>query len=103
MIAPDGERERMAVYLISYDIAEKDAFEYKGLWEELERLKAVRILYSEWVLASNTTTCGNLYNAVASKTQNKDRLLVVELAKNAQFDKLLISDSEFKEIMVSAR
>jgi hypothetical protein len=40
----------MALYLISYDINEKDAFEYDGLWAKLKELGAARILYSEWVL-----------------------------------------------------
>lgn len=40
----------MAVYLISYDINEKDAFEYDHLWNRLEELGAVRILYSEWLV-----------------------------------------------------
>jgi hypothetical protein len=38
----------MALYLISYDINEKDAFEYEGLWKKLREIGATRILYSEW-------------------------------------------------------
>jgi CRISPR/Cas system-associated endoribonuclease Cas2 len=92
----------MAVYLISYDIAEKDNFEYEGLWAELERIKAVRILYSEWVLAHSSTSCTEIYNVIAKKVQGKDKLLVVQLAESAIWDKLMISDQVFTNIMAKA-
>lgn len=40
----------MALYLISYDIGEKDEFEYEFLWKRLKEIGAVRILSSEWAL-----------------------------------------------------
>lgn len=65
----------MALYLISYDIVEKDAFEYKGLWEYLEKLGAVRILYSEWLLGTNIPI-KDIFNQIAQTIQQNDRLLV---------------------------
>lgn len=40
----------MPLYLIRYDIYEKDAFEYEPLWKRLKDIGAVRILYSEWAM-----------------------------------------------------
>jgi hypothetical protein len=43
----------MALYLISYDISEKDAFEYESLWAKLRDLGAIKILYSEWLISAD--------------------------------------------------
>ncbi len=91
----------MPVYLISYDINEKDAFEYKGLWEELSAIGATRILYSEWI-GSSAQSCASIYDRLATKTQDKDRLLVTRLYPEAKWDKLLMVDATFKKIMESA-
>lgn len=93
----------MALYLVSYDINEKDAFEYDALWDELKSLGAVRILYSEWALESETGQARAIYDAVAPKTQAKDRLLVQEITKDAVWDKLLIPDDTFKRLLSVAR
>ena len=61
----------MALYLISYDINEKDAFEYDGLWDRLKELGAVRILYSEWVVSANTGQASAIYGAVAPRHRRK--------------------------------
>lgn len=92
----------MAVYLISYDIAEKDAFEYEGLWAELRRIGAVKILYSEWALSHSSTNCTQLYNTLAKKIQDKDKLLVVQLSGGGTWNKLLSSDQVFQSIMANA-
>jgi CRISPR/Cas system-associated endoribonuclease Cas2 len=93
----------MALYLISYDIAEKDAFEYEKLWAKLKEVKAVRILYSEWMVTAGTDYATDLYSELAPLTQAKDRLLVQEVTKDAFFDKLLISDESFRKLLLSAR
>lgn len=93
----------MAVYLISYDINEMDAFEYDGHWTKLKDLGAVRILYSEWLVKGTTGDAGNIYWKIAPSTQKKDRLLVQEVTTDAKWDKLLISDDAFLEIMKAAR
>jgi hypothetical protein len=89
----------MALYLISYDIAEKDAFEYDGLWARLKELGAIKILYSEWVIAGEATAAERIYNSIAPTIQMKDRLLVQEIGGTAFWDKLLISDDGFKDIL----
>jgi hypothetical protein len=46
----------MPVYLISCDLLNKATFgEYENLIEELEHVKAKHILYSEWLLRSDST------------------------------------------------
>ena len=93
----------MALYLISYDIAEKDAFEYQNLWDKLEQLGAVKILYSEWVITGDTGAAASIYGKIAPLTQKKDRLLVQEILKDARWDKLLISDEKFNAFLAHAR
>ncbi|MCU1308339.1 MAG: hypothetical protein JWN45_3034 [Acidobacteriaceae bacterium] len=93
----------MALYLISYDIADKDAFEYQALWDLLDEMGAVKILYSEYVITGDAGKAGAIYAQVAPKTVAADRLLVQEVTKDAQWDRLLISDAEFSKLLASAR
>jgi hypothetical protein len=93
----------MALYLISYDIAEKDEFEYAGLWDALKSIGAVRILYSEWVVVEAQGRAGAIYDTIGPKTQLKDRLLVQEILRDARWDKLLISDADFQGLLRNAR
>jgi hypothetical protein len=93
----------MALYLISYDIADKNEFEYQPLWDLLEKLGAVRILDSQWVLPGDASRAGCIYGAVAVLMQKEDRLLVQEITKDVQCDKLLISNEAFNELLAYAR
>jgi hypothetical protein len=93
----------MALYLVSYDINEKDAFEYEALWARLRELGAVKILYSEWVIKDEVGAAGAIYREIAPKTQKKDRLLVQEITRDAAWDKLLITDAAFQSMLASAR
>lgn len=93
----------MALYLISYDIADKDKDEYQELWDLLERIGATKILYSEWVLADKVGKSASIYNQIAPKTRQRDRLLVQEITNDANWDKLLIPDEEFRILLRSAR
>lgn len=89
----------MALYLISYDIAEKDKAEYQDLWAKLKALGAVKILYSEWVVARDAAEASEIYDSLAPLIRVADRLLVQEMALNAAWDKLLISDAAFKKLV----
>lgn len=93
----------MALYLISYDIAEKDKEEYGPLWTKLRALGATKILYSEWVVVDGVGKANDLYKTIAPLTRLSDRLLVQEILKDAVWDKLLISDESFMELLRSAR
>ena len=93
----------MPLFLISYDISEKDAFEYDALWAKLKAIGAKKILYSEWIVVGEVNGASTIYNQIAPLTQLKDRLLVQEIAKNAMWDKLLVSDDVFYRALESAR
>ena len=93
----------MALYLVSYDIADKDKFEYEPLWAKLNALRATRILYSEWVVASGTGEAEGIYGEIAPLTTINDRLLVQELTQDARWDKLLVSDEVFRGLLQHAR
>lgn len=93
----------MALYLVSYDISENDAFEYENLWAKLREMKALKILYSEWVLVGVVGAASTIYDKLAPLTQGKDRLLVQEILGDAVWDKLLLTDEKFRELLKSAR
>jgi hypothetical protein len=93
----------MALYLISYDINEKDAFEYENLWKKLREMGAIKILYSEWVIVDEVGQSSEIYSTVAPLTQKKDRLLVQELTKDATWDQLLITDYAWNNLLAKAR
>jgi hypothetical protein len=102
-LAGPSLRSKVALYLISYDINEKDAFEYDGLWAKLKSIGATKILYSEWVVVDEVRKANSIYDAVSPVTQLKDRLIVQELTKDASWDKLLISNDEFRKLLQNAR
>jgi hypothetical protein len=93
----------MALYLISYDIKSYDKKEYPALYAKLEELGAVKILFSEWVLAADIGQASEIYAEIAPCIKLPDRLLVQELTKDAQWDKLLISDEAFRKLLTYAR
>ena len=93
----------MALYLISYDIASYDKGEYPELWRKLEEIGATKILYSEWVVVDDVSKASTIYEQIAPCIRLSDRLLVQEVTKDAQWDKLLISDEAFNLILAYAR
>ena len=93
----------MALYLISYDINEKTAFEYDGLWAKLKELDAVRILYSEWIINSDIDAARAIYNHIAPNIQLKDRLLVQEVTRDAVWYNIMIPDGDFENWLSTAR
>lgn len=93
----------MALYLVSYDIAEQDKFEYKPLWGALNSIGAVRILYSEWVVVDQVGRAKAIYDSIAPLTLATDRLLVQEILVDASWDKLLISNADYQALLRHAR
>jgi hypothetical protein len=93
----------MALYLVSYDIASYDKAEYPKLWDTLKALGAVKILYSEWVLAAEVGNASSIYTKIAPCVRQQDRLLIQELTNDAYWDKLLISDDAFRTLLKPAR
>ncbi len=93
----------MALYMVSYDIAERDKSEYPQLWETLKRLGATKILYSEWVIVDQEGQSTSIYEEISPCIRQTDRLLVQELGADATWDKLLISADAFQNLLVNAR
>jgi hypothetical protein len=93
----------MALYLISYDINEKDEFEYGPLWQRLKSMGAVKILDSEWAMEADESSASMIYVRLAAMVQSKDRLLIQEVTSDAAWDKVMISDDAFQKLLRSAR
>lgn len=89
----------MALYQISYDIAEEDSSEYEPLWSLLRQLGALRILYSQWIVAGGDGQSDIFYNQLRPLVQASDRLLVQEVTKEAHWDQLLIPDDLFRQLL----
>lgn len=70
------------------------------LWAKLEELEAVKILYSEWLIADEIGQAVTIYDAIAPCIREKDRLLVQEVMKDAAWDRLLISDEAFRKLLI---
>ena len=85
----------MAVYLISYDL-DKPGQDYPRLVKELERLGAIRILYSEWIFRS-TSSAVEIRDWLKSFIDGNDMLLVVGLTGEAAWTSLMITNNTFKQ------
>ena len=85
----------MAKYLISYDL-DKPGQDYPRLIKELERLGAVRILYSEWIFQS-TSSAVQIRDWLTSFIDGNDMLLVVALTGEAAWTRLMVSTDRFKQ------
>jgi hypothetical protein len=85
----------MARYLISYDL-DKPGQDYPRLIKELERLGAIRILYSEWIFQS-TSSVVQIRDWLTSFIDNNDMLLVVALTGEAAWTRLMVSTDRFKQ------
>lgn len=65
-------------YLFSYDLR-KPGQDYKKLYDELERMDAVRVLASQWVIRRFNTTCVGLRDHYKQFVDENDGLLFVEI------------------------
>jgi hypothetical protein len=68
----------MAVYLISYDILDKNKGDEDPVLNKLNAMKATRCLYSEWLYES-AKTAKEIADDIAAVLEDGDRLLVVPL------------------------
>ncbi len=89
----------MASYLISYDL-DKPGQDYPRLITELERLGAVRILYSEWIFRS-TSSAVEIRDWLKSFIDSNDMLLVVALTGEAAWTGLMVSTDTFKQALAA--
>jgi hypothetical protein len=91
----------MALYLISYDVNEKNREEYQELWDYLDSLKSRKLLYSEYAVPF-TGTALELANKITPHLKQADRLLVCELfngASTCACKNLMISTADFSALL----
>jgi hypothetical protein len=92
----------MALYLVSYDISEKN-HDYQSLWDYLNSLGAQRILYSEWATPwPNDSSALNLISALIPHVMGGDRLFACELFDNlptCAWRSLRITDDAFRRLL----
>jgi hypothetical protein len=89
----------MALFLVSYDINEKDKKEYEPLWAALRQMGAVKILLSEWVVKGEVGDAAKIYGKLSPIIKPIDRLLVQEILRDCAWDRLMISDDAFSELV----
>jgi hypothetical protein len=98
----------MALYLISYDISEKDVTKNQSLNQclsnFLKEMGAKQILPSLWVMSrEGIGEAHELYKQVKSFGMPPGPLLIQGLLKDAAWDKLLIGTDAFQKLLESAR
>lgn len=85
----------MQAYLVSYDL-DKPGQDYSKLTNELERLGAIRILYSEWIM-KNEADAVAIRDHLRGFIDANDMLLVVALTGEAAWTSLMVSNDRFKQ------
>lgn len=91
----------MALYLLSYDITEKN-HDYQSLWNWLNGLNSVRLLYSEWAVPwQNDSTALELINTALQHVMKGDGVLACELFNNSTiaWRTLRITTEEFQALL----
>jgi hypothetical protein len=92
----------MALYLVSYDIPVKNEGEYQELWDYLEELGGIKILYSEYAVPFSDKAI-DLANKINKHLKKGDRLLVCELFDGTggtlAWVNLKISDEDFQKLL----
>jgi len=81
----------MALYLISYDITEKND-DYQSLWDRLAAMKAVKVLYSEWLFPDATGRAEAITTDLKAHIEQGDSLFVQEVGRDADWVGLKIPD-----------
>lgn len=89
----------MSAYLISYDL-DKPGQDYHRLIKELERLGAVKVLYSEWLFKS-TSSAAQIRDYLMGFTDANDMLLVVTLTGEAAWTKLMVTTQTAQQALTA--
>ena len=75
----------MALYFLSYDLHKEPEDEYKKLWDELRKFKAVRILESDWCFKRLNTNAEGLRDHFLQFMHARDWLFIAEVADWASY------------------
>ncbi|HET9636351.1 MAG TPA: hypothetical protein VFP26_10520 [Gemmatimonadaceae bacterium] len=71
----------MPLYLVSYDLTKEKEFDYENLWDYLRKENAVRVLFSEWLMASDASA-SDLVDEIREHMHDQDYLWVLEVTKD---------------------
>lgn len=82
------------LHWIAYDL-DQPGRDYKDLIARLNKLNAVRILRSDWLL-ENTASPEDVRNDLQRFLDNNDRIMVSEVYHNAAWKNLLASNDTIK-------
>lgn len=91
----------MALYLLSYDISEKN-HDYQSLWDYMDSLGATKILYSEYAVPFSGRSL-ELATEAYKHIMKGDRLLTCELFNGGgtcAWSNLMITNDEFNAILL---
>lgn len=75
----------MALYLLTYDLR-KEGRDYKTLYDELKKFKAVRILESVWCFNRINTNAEGLRDYFMQFIDENDGLFVAEITNWASYN-----------------
>ena len=78
----------MAFFVVTYDLRKKDEFEYEELWNEFQRLDAVKYQESDYFLAADNTA-EEIKDHFKQFIHEDDLLMVVEFEKKPKYTKSL--------------
>lgn len=74
----------MALYFLSYDL--RKARNYQPLYDELNRIRAVRVLESVWSFEMDNTNTATLRDHLRNYLDADDGVLVVKASEWASFN-----------------
>lgn len=92
----------MALYLVSYDL-QKTEKDYPELIAYLKKLGGVKILLSEWLVASSLEALPLLERIQRNGSMDtNDRILVMQVAGDTAWYNLRIEDREMQRVLEKA-
>jgi CRISPR/Cas system-associated endoribonuclease Cas2 len=86
----------MNVYLVSYDLDQPGPQNYDRLIARLEKLGAIRVLYSQWLLRFRANAAALEQDLMQYIDPATDTFLVTALTRDTAWNKLRISDADFR-------
>ena len=78
----------MAFFVVNCDLRRKDEFDYQELWDEFERLDAVKYQKSDYFLSASNTA-DEIRDHFKWFVHEDDSLMVIEFDKRPKFTKSL--------------
>ena len=86
----------MQVYIVSYDLDSPGPQNYDRLIARLKQLGATRILFSQWMLKFVSNAASLEHDLMQYIDPATDSFLVMPLTRDVAWNKLMISDDEFR-------